>query len=78
MINDLPFMMYAAECEGDMPTRTGKINRFIKLLAAAPNPNDLTVQSRVAKNCDIDLYSLNLTERKYIESEVNRLLEGRN
>lgn len=74
MINDLPFMMYAAECEGDIPTRTGKINRFIKLLAAAPNPNDPIVQLNIAKDCDI--VDLSSTERNYIESEVNRLLES--
>ena len=35
---DPVFMMYAAESEGDIPTRRGKIQRLIKELAAAGYP----------------------------------------
>ena len=29
---DFDFMLYAAEQEGDIPTKTGKINKLIRLL----------------------------------------------
>ena len=34
------FNLYAMECEGDIPTRRGKINKFIKLLKMYPGAND--------------------------------------
>lgn len=72
---NFPFMMYAAEQEGDTPTRTGKIQKFIKLLALTPDPNDVDRQYELAAVCELNPESLTADEINYIEREVSRLIE---
>ena len=72
---NFPFMMYAAEQEGDISTRTGKIRKFIKLLALTPDPNDVEKQYKLAMICELDTNSLTANEINYIEREGSRLIE---
>ena len=69
MHNDL-FMAYAMECEGDMPTRRGRLNKAIKELAAADDPNDFATQLSIFTAND--LLPLDASEIEYIENEVNK------
>lgn len=70
MFDDLAFMMYAAECEGDMDTRQGRINRAIKELRQTATPNDPLTRSAIYNNCG--LYDLTFWEESIIHKEVNR------
>lgn len=72
---NFPFMMYAAEQEGDIPTRTGKIQKFIKLLAQESDPNNIDRQYDIAYTCGLDPNSFTASEINYIEREVSRLIE---
>lgn len=72
MFNDPAFMLYAMECEGETDTRLGTINKFIKILAMADDPNDAEIQFRCASQAGLNLDSLSSGECNYIESEVER------
>ena len=61
---NLPFTLYAAECEGDVPTRQGKINKLIKTLRALG-------YEEYEAGYD-DLYDLTASEIEYINSELSR------
>ena len=59
----LPFTLYAAECEGDVPTRRGKINKLIKTL------RELGYEEYEAGYDD--LCDLTTSEIEYINSELS-------
>lgn len=69
------FTMYAMECEGDMLTRQGKINKVIKLMVAAgPMCNDFATQCDIYDEVGIDSDTFTDQEVEYIESEVAKRL----
>lgn len=69
------FTMYAMECEGDMLTRRGKINKVIKLMVAAgPMCNDFATQCDIYDEVGIDSDTFTDQEIEYIESEVAKRL----
>lgn len=65
-------MAYQMECCGDLPTRRGKIERFIDALAHTPCANDVEVQYSLARECGLDIDDLTFEEIDYILKEVNR------
>ena len=70
------FTIYAMECEGDMSTRKGKINKVIKLMVAA-GPimcNDFATQCDIYDEVGIDSDTFTDQEVQYIESEVTKRL----
>jgi hypothetical protein len=71
MLNDPAFMLYAMECEGDVDTRQGKINKVIKILSQSADPNDEMTQMTVFDSVGLDGYSLSNSEVEYIEREVS-------
>lgn len=70
--NDLAFMCYVFEQEGIMPTRRGKIEKVIKLLAQSADPNDFSTQGAVYNAARIDSDTFTDSEINYIEKEVAR------
>ena len=68
---DPVFMMYAAESEGDIPTRRGKIQRLIKELAAAgyPKCDDFNYQCQLYNEIGIDSDTFTEKEINYIQKE---------
>ena len=64
------FLIFAMECEGDVDTRQGKINRVIKELAACDDPNDCVTQCRIYDEVGIDSDTFTVNELTYIEEEV--------
>lgn len=72
MLNDPAFMMYVLEQEGEIDTRQGKINKFIKILAMTDDPNDVETQFKCASQVGLNFSSLSSDECSYIESEVER------
>ena len=69
-MRDELFMAYAMECEGDMLIRRGRLNKAIKELAAADDPNDFATQLSIFTAND--LLPLDASEIEYIENEVNK------
>ena len=67
---DIEFTFFAMECEGDVDTRQGKINRVIKELAACADPNDFATQCRIYDEVGIDSDTFTVNELTYIEEEV--------
>lgn len=74
---DFAFMLYAAETEGDIPTRRGKIQKAIKLLAQSGNPNSLATQENIFSLVGLNSDSLSDSEISYMESEIERLIRNR-
>lgn len=71
------FTMYAMECEGDLPTRQGKINKVIKLMVAAgPMCNDFATQCDIYDEVGIDSDTFTDQEVQYIEREVAKRVRG--
>lgn len=70
------FTMYAMECEGDMLTRRGKIEKVIRLLAECgpTGCNDFDVQCQIYDDVGIDSDTFTDEEVKYIEEEVAKRL----
>ena len=69
-------MLYAMEQEGDLPTRTGKIQKVIKLLAAQ-GPilcNDFKTQCEIYDLVGIDSDTFTEREINYIQREVAKRL----
>jgi hypothetical protein len=64
-------MAYQMECCGDLPTRHGKIERFINELVNSSDPNDVEVQYFLARECGLDLDDLTFEEIDYILKEVS-------
>lgn len=71
MMNDA-FWLYAMEQEGDLPTRQGKIQKVIKLLAQSADPNDFATQCAAYASARIDSDTFTDAEVSYIEREVAR------
>lgn len=69
---DLAFTLFAMECEGDVDTRQGKINKVIKLLAATEDPNDFEIQCRIYDEVSIDSDTFTEDEVQFIIREVAR------
>ena len=69
---DLAFTAFAMECEGDVDTRQGKINKVIKLLVAAEDPNDFETQCRIYDEVGIDSDTFTEDEIQFIIREVAR------
>ena len=69
---NIGFMLYAMECEGDLSTRQGKINRIIKELAATEDPNDFETQCRIYDEVGIDSDTFTEDEVQFIIREVAR------
>lgn len=67
---DPAFYLYAMECEGDLPTRQGKINKVIKILAAVPDPNDFEVQCMAYDYAGLNSDTLSPAEIQYMENEI--------
>lgn len=69
MLNKLE-MLFAMECEGDIPTRRGKIQKLIKLLKNKPDTNlCFEVQQECLDEAGID-FLLKEEEIALIEKEV--------
>lgn len=66
------FNCYAMECEGLLPTRQGKINKVIKILAGAGDPNDLSTQKYAFNQADLNIEDLTDEEIEYMEKEIRR------
>lgn len=66
------FTLYAMEHEGDIPTREGKIERVIRILATSCDPSDEEIQMRAFNEVGLDPYGLTRKENDYIVREVNR------
>lgn len=64
------FLAFAAETEGDVPTRRGKIQKLIKLLSASEDPNNFEIQCRFYDEVGIDSDTFTYEEIEYIEKEV--------
>lgn len=76
-VEDRAFSLYVMECEGDIPTRQGKINKVIKLMAAAgPMCNDFATQCDIYDEVGIDSDTFTDQEVEYIEREVAKLVRG--
>ena len=76
-VEDRAFSLYAMECEGDLPTRQGKINQVIKLMAAAgPMCNDFATQCDIYDEVGIDSDTFTDQEVQYIEREVAKRVRG--
>lgn len=67
-----PFLAFAAETEGELDTRRGRIQRLIKLLAQSEDPNNFNTQCRLYDEVGIDSDTFTDEEIKYIEKEVAR------
>ena len=65
-------MFYQMECCGDLPTRTGKINKMINILVAAVDPNDINTQHQALLEAGLATETLSYDEMRFIESEVSR------
>ena len=75
-VEDRAFSLYAMECEGDIPTRQGKLNQIIKLMVAA-GPimcNDFATQCHIYDEVGIDSDTLSDAECDYIVREVAKRL----
>ena len=70
--DNVGFTLYAMECEGDLPTRQGKINKVIKLLAATEDPNDFETQCRIYDEVGINSDTFTENEVQFIIREVAR------
>lgn len=67
-MTSFPEMMFYAEAEGLLPTRTGKINAIINWLKSQSGDKILALD--FYNLCDdYDLNDLSAKEQKYIESE---------
>ena len=65
-------MAYQMECCGDLPTRRGKIERFINELANSFYADEEEIQESLARVCGLDINDLTFEEIDYILKEVNR------
>lgn len=70
------FTMFAMECEGDLLTRKGKINKVIKLMVAAGPVmcNDFATQCEIYNQVGIDSDTFTDEEIEYIVGEVAKRL----
>lgn len=75
MVNNDAFFLYAMECEGDLPTRKGKLNKVAKMLAASDQPNDFRTQCVIYDAVGIDSDTFTDDEVLYILNEVARRIK---
>ena len=67
---DEVFMLYAMECEGELPTRMGQLNGIVKRMRAADDPNDFAVQKAAYDAVGLDSDTLTDEEINYIVTKV--------
>ena len=73
-VEDRAFSLYAMECEGEIPTRRGKLNQVAKMLVAAgPEANDFAKQCEIYDAVGNDSDTFTDDEIIYITREVERL-----
>lgn len=65
------FWAYAMECEGDLPTKRGKMVAFARELRNEENPHDAATQYRVAARVGLDTSSLTLADINELERMLN-------
>ena len=68
------FLAYAMECEGDLPTRTGLLNKIVKELVEFVRNTGAEEISTEHINYLLDKYNLsNLSEyeQNYLQTELN-------
>jgi hypothetical protein len=74
MLKDDIFMLYAMECEGELPTRMGQLNSVVKMMRKVADPNDFATQCAVYDAVGLDSDTLTEDEVKYI---VDKVVEAR-
>lgn len=68
------FLAYAMECEGDLPTRTGRLNKIVKELVEFVRDTGAEEISTEHIDYLLDKYDLdNLSEyeQNYLQTELN-------
>ena len=68
-----PEMLYYMECEGDMPTRTGRINAVIKEIKSTP-PHHISEDEfeQILNNHDLSYEELTDRELLFIVESINK------
>ena len=68
-----PEMLYYMECEGDMPTRTGRINAVIKEIKSTP-PHHISENEfeQVLNNHGFSYEELTYRELLFIVESINK------
>ena len=65
-------MAYQMECVGDIPTKRGKMEKIIRLLAETDDPNNLEVQNNIFTSVGLNIEDLTSAEIQYMENEIAR------
>ena len=68
LIDEMAFILYAMECEGDLDTHQGKINRFINEMRDLGCPTDEATQTALLNECGLTEYDLSNSDIEYIRS----------
>ena len=68
MFNDPGFILYAMECEGEIDTRTGKLNKAAKMLRNSIDKRRPEIQQAVFGQCGLS--NITLDELAYIRKEA--------
>lgn len=70
---EFPEMLYYMECEGDMPTRTGRINAVIKEIKSTP-PHHISDDEfeQVLNNHGLSYEELTNRELLFIIQSINK------
>lgn len=70
---EFPEMLYYMECEGDMPTRTGRINAVIKEIKSTP-PHHISENEfeQVLNNHGFSYEELTYQELLFIVESINK------
>ena len=68
MLGNDGFLMYAAEMEGDIDTRFGKLNRAAKMLRNSIDKRRPEIQQAVFNQCGLS--NITLDELAYIRKEA--------
>lgn len=68
-----PEMLYYMECEGDMPTKTGRINAVIKEIKSTP-PHHISEDEfeQILNNHDLSYEELTDRELLFIVESINK------
>jgi len=77
MFDGDPFWAYAMECEGDLPTRQGNLNKVLKELVAFvrnTGANEISTDHINYLLDQYDLGELSLQEKNYLQTELNHLI----
>ena len=74
-VEDRAFSLYAMECEGEIPTRLGKLNQVVKLMVDVGSVrDDFDVQCQIDDIVGIDSDTFSDEEIRYMESEIAKRL----